>query len=146
MTGNLRTFDVHAGTEIAEILEAFESSNQDLLLVDECSVVTQPHLELLTDYPRTVTTALVTKVKNGLTRVSQGRITGATSGYHEVGHGNHTFLGIIRLSQMQRTEILDVFHKVKDTKHAGNAIDLVLVALVRAALVVAPAEVGQPCQ
>ena len=142
MSGNLRTFDVHAGTKIAEILEAFESSNQDLLLVDECSVVTQPHLELLTDYPRTVTTALVTKVKNGLTRVSQGRITGATSGYHEVGHGNHTFLGIIRLSQMQRTEILDVFHKVKDTKHAGNAIDLVLVALVRAALVVAPAEVA----
>ena len=142
MTGNLRTFDVHAGTKIAEILEAFESSNQDLLLVDECSVVTQPHLELLTDYPRTVTTALVTKVKNGLTRVSQGRITGATSGYHEVGHGNHTFLGIIRLSQMQRTEILEVLHKVKDTKHAGNAIDLVLVALVRAALVVAPAEVA----
>jgi hypothetical protein len=142
MTGNLRTFDVHAGTKIVEILEAFESSNQDLLLVDECAVVTQPHLELLTDYPRTVTTALVTKVKNGLTRVSQGRITGATSGYHEVGHGNHTFLGIIRLSQMQRTEILEVLHKVKDTKHAGSAIDLLLVALVRAALVVAPAEVA----
>jgi hypothetical protein len=106
MTGNLRTFDVHPGTKIVEILEAFESSNQDLLLVDECAVVTQPHLELLTDYPRTVTTALVTKVKNGLTRTSQGRITGATSGYHEVGHGNHTFLGIIRLSQIQRTEIL----------------------------------------
>ena len=142
MTGNLRTFDVHAGTKIAEILEAFESSNQDLLLVDECSVVTQPHLELLTDYPRTVTTALVTKVKNGLTRVSQGRITGATSGYHEVGHGNHTFLGIMRLSQMQRAEVIEVLTKVKDTKHAGGAIDLVLVALVRAALVVAPAEVA----
>ena len=142
MSENLRTFSVHAGTKISEILDAFQSSNQDLLLVDECSVVTQPHLELLTDYPRTVTTALVTKVKNGLTRVSQGRITGATSGYHEVGHGNHTFLGIIRLSQMQRTEILEVLHKVKDTKHAGNAIDLVLVALVRAALVVAPAEVA----
>ena len=142
MTGNLRTFDVHAGTKIAEILEAFESSNQDLLLVDECSVVTQPHLELLTDYPRTVTTALVTKVKNGLTRVSQGRITGATSGYHEVGHGNHTFLGIMRLSQMQRAEVIEVLTKVKDTKHAGNSIDLVLVALVRAALVVAPAEVA----
>ena len=142
MSENLRTFDVHAGTKIAEILEAFESSNQDLLLVDECSVVTQPHLELLTDYPRTVTTALVTKVKNGLTRVSQGRITGATSGYHEVGHGNHTFLGIMRLSQMQRAEVIEVLTKVKDTKHAGGAIDLVLVALVRAALVVAPAEVA----
>jgi hypothetical protein len=142
MTGNLGTFDVHAGTKIAEILAAFESSDKDLLLVDECSVVTQPHLELLTDYPRTVTTALVTKTKGGLTRVAQGRITGASSSFHEVGHGNHTFLGIIRLSQRQRAEILEVLRKVKDTKHPGNAIDLILVALVRSALVVAPADVA----
>ena len=142
MTGNLGTFDVHAGTKIAEILAAFESSDKDLLLVDENSVVTQPHLELLTDYPRTVTTALVAKTKGGLTRVAQGRITGASSSFHEVAYGNHTFLGIIRLSQTQRVQILEVLHKVKDTKHAGNAIDLVLVALVRAALVVAPAEVA----
>jgi hypothetical protein len=142
MSENLRTFDVHAGTKIAEILEAFQSGKEDLLLVDENAVVTQPHLELLTDYPRTVTTALVSKTKGGLTRTSQGRITGATSGYHEVGHGNHTFLGIMRLSQFQREEIIEVLNKVKDTKHAGNAIDLVLVALVRAALVVAPAEVA----
>ena len=142
MTGNLGTFDVHAGTKIVEILAAFESSDKDLLLVDEYSVVTQPHLELLTDYPRTVTTALVAKTKGGLTRVAQGRITGASSSFHEVAYGNHTFLGIIRLSQTQRVQILEVLHKVKDTKHAGNAIDLVLVALVRAALVVAPAEVA----
>ncbi len=142
MTGNLATFDVHAGTKIAEILAAFESSNKDLLLVDESSVVTQPHLELLTDYPRTVTTALVAKTKNGLTRVTQGRITGASSNFHEVGYGNHTFLGIIRLSQMQRADILEVLHKVKNTNHSGNAIDLVLVALVRSALNVAPAEVA----
>jgi hypothetical protein len=48
----------------------------------------------------------------------------------------------MRLSQFQRKEIIEVLNKVKDTKHAGNAIDLVLVALVRAALVVAPAEVA----
>jgi len=142
MTGNLRTFDVHPGTKIAEILLAFESSNEDLLLLDENTVVSQPHLELLTDYPRTVTTALVTKEKDGLTRVSQGRITGASSDFHEVGYGNHTFLGIIRLSQFQRTEIIDVLSRVKNTQHAGNALDLILVALVRAALVVAPAEVA----
>ena len=142
MTGNLRTFDVHLSTKIAEILQAFESSNQDLLLIDEGSVVSQPHLELLTDYPRTVTTALVAKTKDGLTRVSQGRITGASSDFHEVGHGNHTFLGIVRLSQSQRSEIIEILSKVKDTNHPGNALDLVLVALVRAALVVAPAEVA----
>ena len=107
MTGNLRTLDVDQGTKISEVLKAFESGNQDLLLIDENTVVTKPHLELLTDYPRTVTTALVSKIKNGETRVSQGRITGASSGYHEVGHGNHKFLGIIRLSQSQKVEIIE---------------------------------------
>jgi hypothetical protein len=142
MAANLRTLDIDQVTKISDVLQAFESSNQDLLLVDVNSVVTKPHLELLTDYPRTVTTALVAKVKNGETRVSQGRISGASSGYHEVGHGNHTFLGIIRLSQFQRQEIIETLSKVKDTNHSGNTIDLILVALVRAALVVAPAEVA----
>ena len=142
MTANLRTLDVDQGTKISEVLAAFQSSNQDLLLVDVNTVVTKPHLELLTDYPRMVTTALVSKLKNGETRVSQGRITGATSGYHEVGHGNHTFLGIIRLSQTQKAEIVEVLSNVKDTNHSGNTIDLILVALVRAAIVIAPAEVA----
>jgi len=142
MTANLRTLDVDQGTKISDVLAAFQSSNQDLLLVDVNTVVTKPHLELLTDYPRMVTTALVSKLKNGETRVSQGRITGATSGYHEVGHGNHTFLGIIRLSQTQKDEILEVLSNVKDTNHSGNTIDLILVALVRAAIVIAPAEVA----
>jgi len=142
MAPNLRTLDIDQATKISDVLQAFESSNQDLLLVDVNSVVTKPHLELLTDYPRTVTTALVAKLKNGETRVGQGRISGATSGYHEVGHGNHTFLGIIRLSQFQRNEIIEILSKVKDTNYPGNTIDLILVALVRAALVVAPAEVA----
>ena len=142
MAANLRTLDIDQATKISDVLQAFESSNQDLLLVDVNSVVTKPHLELLTEYPRTVTTALVAKLKNGETRVGQGRISGATSGYHEVGHGNHTFLGIIRLSQFQRNEIIEILSKVKDSNYPGNAIDLILVALVRAALVVAPAEVA----
>ena len=142
MTANLRTLDVDKATKISDVLSSFQSSDQDLLLVDVNTVITKPHLELLTDYPRTVTTALVSKLKGGETRVSQGRITGASSGYHEVGHGNHKFLGIIRLSQSQKTEIVEALSKVKDTNYSGNTIDLILVALVRAALVVAPAEVA----
>ena len=142
MTSNLRTLDVDQGTKISDVLAAFQSSNQDLLLVDVNTVVTKPHLELLTDYPRTVTTALVAKLKDGDTRVSQARITGASSGYHEVRHGNHNFLGIIRLSQIQKAEIVEALSRVIDTNHSGNTIDLILVALVRAAIVIAPAEVA----
>ena len=60
MTGNLGTIDVQAGTEIAEILKAFESSDKDHLLFNECSLITQAQLELLTNYPRTVTTKFTT--------------------------------------------------------------------------------------
>lgn len=142
MTANLRTLAVNEETKISEVLQAFQSTNQDLLLIDQKTIITKPHLELLTDYPRTVTTALVSKIKNGDTRISQGRITGASSGYHEVGYGNHNFLGIIRLSQYQREEITAVLSKIDGSKYSGNAIDLILVALVRAALVVAPASVA----
>ena len=142
MAANLRTLDIDQGTKISDVIQVFESSNQDLLLLDINSVVTKPHLELLTDYPRTVTTALITKVKDGGTRVSQGQISGTTSDYHEVGHGNYLFLGIVRLSQFQRQEIIETLSKIKDTNHPGNAIDLILVALVRAAIVVAPAEIA----
>jgi len=142
MTANLRTLNVELGTKISDVLMEFESSNQDLLLVDENTVITKPHLELLTDYPRKVTTALVSKLKGGETRVSQGRITGASSDFHEVGHGNHVFLGLIRLSQSQKKEIVETLTKIQNTNHPGNTVDLILVALVRAAIVVAPAEVA----
>ena len=102
MASNLGTLEVSQGTKIADVLLAFESSNKDLLIIDENTVVTDPHLELLTDYPRTITTALVTKLKGGDTRVGASRITGASSGYHEVGYGNHKFLEIGRASCRER--------------------------------------------
>jgi hypothetical protein len=145
MTSNLRTMEVNEETTIAEVLKAFEASNEDLLLVDANTVVTQPHLELVTDYPRKISTALVAKLKNGDTRVGNSQITGASSGFHEVGYGNHIFLGIIRLAQSQRVQILEVFSEIQKTKHQGQAIDLILVGLVRSAITVAPAEVvGAP--
>ena len=146
MTANLRTLEVNQETKIDDVLKAFESGNQDLLLVDENAVITMPHMELLTDYPRSVTTALVTKMKDGDTRVGASRITGASSEFHEVGHGNHKFLGVIRLSQSQRAEIVKTLTDISGTNLPGLTIDLILVGLVRATVFVASAEVvGAPC-
>lgn len=146
MAVNLRTLEVNRGTRIDDVLKAFESGNQDLLLVDENTVVTKPHMELLTDYPRSVTTALVTKLKDGDTRVLASRITGASSEFHEVGYGNHKFLGVIRLSQSQRSEIVKTLTDISNTNLSGFTIDLILVGLVRDTILVASAEVvGAPC-
>ena len=139
MSVNLRTLIVNKSTKISEIIEIFSASNTDLLLVDENAIVTKPHLELLTDYPRGTTTALVAPLFHGDVRVTGDRVAGASSKFHKAEGGNHTFVGILRLSQNQRSAIIATLTEVKNSETYGEAIDLVLVALVRAAVFVAPA-------
>jgi len=139
MSVNLRTLVVNKTTKISEIIEIFSEISTDLLLVDENTIVTKPHLELLTDYPRGTTTALVAPLFNGDVRVTGGRVAGASSKFHTLKGGNRTFVGILRLSQNQRDSIITTLSAVKDNETYGEAIDLVLVALVRAAVIVSPA-------
>jgi hypothetical protein len=139
MSVNLRTLVVNKTTKISEIIEIFSEISTDLLLVDENTIVAKPHLELLTDYPRGTTTALVAPLFNGDVRVTGGRVAGASSKFHTLKGGNRTFVGILRLSQNQRDSIITTLSAVKDNETYGEAIDLVLVALVRAAVIVSPA-------
>ena len=139
MSVNLRTLVVNKSTKISEIIEIFSEISTDLLLVDENTIITKPHLELLTDYPRGTTTALVAPLFNGDVRVTGGRVAGASSKFHTLKGGNRTFVGILRLSQNQRDSIITTLNAVKDIETYGEAIDLVLVALVRAAVIVSPA-------
>jgi hypothetical protein len=145
MNQSLRSFTVTANTSIDEIRNIFMDSQTDLLLIDENSVVADPHLELLTDYPRNASAALVTIQKNGDTLMRQNRIASATSQSHKVTVGNRQFLGILRLSQKQRQPIIDALATAASRNLPGNAIDLVLVALVRATIQVDCADVwGAP--
>jgi hypothetical protein len=139
MSVNLRTLIVNKSTKISEIIEIFSQADTDLLLVDENTIVTKPHLELLTDYPRSSTTALVAPMFKGDLRVTGDRIAGASSKFHKLDGGNNTFVGIMRLSQNQREAIIETLSRVTNSESYGEAIDLVLVALVRAAIVVTPA-------
>jgi hypothetical protein len=59
MSNQLPSLVIGENTSIREVINAFEKSVDDLLLIDERTVVAQPHLELLTDYPRSSTAALV---------------------------------------------------------------------------------------
>ena len=139
MSVNLRTLLVNKSTKISEIIEIFSEEMTDLLLVDENTIVTKPHLELLTDYPRGTTTALVAPMFNGDVRVTGDRVAGASSKFHTLEGGNNTFVGILRLSQNQRDAIIAALAPITNSEAYGEAIDLVLVALVRAAIVVSPA-------
>lgn len=146
MNQSLRTLVVTPATKIEEILHNFVESDTDLLLIDEDSVVADPHMELLTDYPRSASAALVTAEKNGDTLVRQNRIASATSASHKVTIGNRKFLGILRVSQKQRDEVIGALQNAISFNPKGNAIDLVLVALTRAMIKVDAAEAwAAPC-
>jgi len=141
MNQSLSSLVVTPATTINEILTAFIDSQNDLLLIDENSVVADPHMELLTDYPRSASAALVAAEKNGDTLVRQNRIASASSATHKVTIGNRKFVGVLRLSQKQRSEIISTLESAAQHKVRGNALDLVLVALTRAMIKVDAADV-----
>jgi len=134
MSGALDSLTVTAETSLLEILELFKGSTKDLLLIDERTIITDPHLELLTDYPRSTSAALVAIVKNGNTLVRQNRVASASSKSHKVTIGNRDFVGALRLCQKQRDLIIPALENAIAFKAKGNALDLLLVALVRATI------------
>ncbi len=134
MSNSIRSLVITEKSSISDVIAEFESSNQDVLLIDERTVIADPHLELLTDYPRNSSAALVAVQKNGNTLVRANRIASASSASHTVTIGNRDFVGAMRLSQNQREEILKSLKEADQFKTKGNALDLVLVALVRATI------------
>ena len=137
---DFRTISVADSTKISEILTAFNESKFDLILIDENSVFSQPHLELLTDYPRKTATALVAPLYDGETRVIGDRVVGASSSFHTAGGGNSTFVGAMRLSQNQRNDVNAALGAIDKSGVSGHPLDLILVALVRAGIYVASAQ------
>ena len=140
MDKSLTSLVVTSSTKVREILDSFKALDSDLLLLDQNSIIAQPHLELLTDYPRSASVALVATQKNGDTLVRQNRIASASSSSHKVTIGNRNFAGAIRISQRQRDEVIKALEGAANSELSGNAIDLVLVALTRARVQVDAAE------
>ena len=140
MDKSLTSLVVTSSTKVREILDSFKALDSDLLLLDQNSIIAQPHLELLTDYPRSASVALVSTQKNGDTLVRQNRIASASSSSHKVTIGNRNFAGAIRISQRQREDVIKALEGAANSELSGNAIDLVLVALTRARVQVDAAE------
>ena len=132
MDKSLTTVLVTSSTTVREVLGSFKATTDDLLLLDQNAVIAKPHLELLTDYPRSTSVALVATQKNGDTLVRQNRIASASSQSHKVTLGNRNFAGALRISQNQREHVISALEGAIASRLPGNAIDLSLVALTRA--------------
>ena len=118
MNQSLTSLVVTSSTTIEEILTSFVDSQNDLLLIDENSIVAEPHKELLTDYPRSTSAALVANENDGDTLMRQNRIASASSASHKITIGNRRFLGLLRLSQKQRDPIITALENASEIGRA----------------------------
>jgi len=126
---------VSGQTTLAELLQNFLATDQDLVFIDENTVITQPHLELLTDFPRGASAALVGKENDFAdTQVSRNSVVSASSSSHTVTNPNRVFTGALYFSQRQRAEIEMAVAQAIASKATGHALELALVALVRATI------------
>jgi len=124
---------INASTTLAGILKMFSDSNDDLVFVDENAVLTDPHLELLTSFPRSTTAALVGKSADYAdTLVRASKVVSASSITHKTTESNRVFTGAIRFSKNQESQITTALHGAISANAKGHALDLALVALVRA--------------
>jgi phosphatidylserine synthase len=133
MNQTRQAIQVSSKTTLAELLQKFLAADQDLVFVDENTLITQPHLELLTDFPRGASAALVGRDNDFAdTLVAKGLVLSASSASHTVTGPNRVFTGALFLSQKQRAEIEKAVAEAIASKATGHAVDLTLVALVRA--------------
>jgi phosphatidylglycerophosphate synthase len=124
---------VTSNNTLADLLKHFVDAKDDIVLLDATSVITEPHLELLTDFPRSASAALVAKeldFADTLVRATQ--VVSASSASHKPTEANRVFTGAIRLSKKQATEITNALEVAIARNAKGHALDLLLVALVRA--------------
>jgi hypothetical protein len=119
----------------ADLLKHFVDAKDDIVLLDENSVITEPHLQLLTDFPRSASAALVGKTSDASdTLVRATQVVSASSATHKPTEANRVFTGAIRLSKKQAPEITKALEAAISRNAKGHALDLVLVALVRATI------------
>jgi phosphatidylglycerophosphate synthase len=124
---------VNSSNTLSDLLDFFIQSNDDIVLLDENSVITEPHLQLLTDFPRSASAALVgnqTGFTDTLVRAAQ--VVSASSASHKPTEANRVFTGAIRLSKKHAPEIKKALEEAISRNAKGHSLDLLLVALVRA--------------
>jgi phosphatidylglycerophosphate synthase len=124
---------VNSSNTLSDLLKLFANSSDDIVLLDENSVITEPHLQLLTDFPRSASAALVgnqTGFADTLVRAAQ--VVSASSASHKPTEANRVFTGAIRLSKKHAPEIKKAVEEAITRNAKGHPLDLLLVALVRA--------------
>ena len=138
---------IDESTTLDAIIEAFRTSESDLILEESGFDVHQPHLDEIIDFPHRQSAALVAGVNEGESAdifVKNRLIRSVRTSLHASPAANRRFIGVIRLSLIQREEILDALAQGRDPRFAKlPLLDLILLLLVRSAVPVTPVGIGK---
>ena len=141
MSDSKKLLRVQSATTLRDLMKLFTDSADDVVFIDENTVLTEPHLQLLTEFPRSASAALVGKQTDfSDTLVRAGQVVSASSASHKTTESNRVFTGALRLSKKQTPEITKALGEAISRNAKGHALDLALVALVRANIRVDAAE------
>ena len=134
-------------TSLDSIIEEFRSADNDLILEESGVQVHQPYLDELVDFPHRQSAALVASGKDSKINdlfVRNKLIRSVRTHIHSSPAANRRFVGVIRLSLNQKSEILAALMEGKDKRFASiPLLDLILLLLVRNAIAVTPVSIEE---
>ena len=137
---------VNADTTLSEVIEIFASCEEDLLLRETGLELHQPYLDEIEDFPHRQSAVLVasgsSSAKGMVTPdlfVRNKLVRSIATPLHRAPAANRVFLGIVRLSIRDRTQILDALRLGESKKFESiPLLNLILLLLVRRAIPITP--------
>ena len=136
---------IDGSTSLESIIELLRSADQDLILEESGVELHQPYLDELIDFPHRQSAALVASGKDSKVNdlfVRNKLIRSVRTKIHASPAANRRFVGVIRLSLNQRSEILEALAAGRDARFASiPLLELILLLLVRSAIAVTPVSI-----
>lgn len=147
MNSKLEVMTLRPETTLAQVIEKFSSSDSDLILREEGLELHQPYLDELEDFPHRQSALLVASSKTGTEAdiyVRNKLVRSIATTMHDCPAANRVFLGIVRLSRIDKDRIIQALNDAKSTRFEAIPVaTLVVLALTRSAVSISPISIDK---
>jgi hypothetical protein len=138
---------IDESTSLDSIIEEFAKSDSDLILEESGFDIHQPHRDEIIDFPHRQSAALIAGLGEGESAdvfIRNKLIRSVRTPVHSAPAANRRFIGLLRLSANQKSEVLAALEQGKDPKFASIPVmDLILLLSVRNAIAITPVGIGK---
>jgi hypothetical protein len=148
----IATLEIDSTITLDQVIEKFLESDQDLFLIEKELQVHQPYLDELTDFPHSQSALLTAAVENPDEKnifVKNKLVKSIKTSMHNSPAANRVFMGALRLSQRQRSDIIEALnlgkrYLLENSSYKSIALlDFIILLLVRSAIKITPVSMGK---